>query len=596
MKVILKYLKPYRMLLIGSFLLIVVRAFLELMVPKYLGDFINEIIVITSTSSSLKFTDKATLSLILMLVYTILTIIASMIGGFLEAKIIAGYSRDLRKALYDKVISLSTNDINEVTISSLITRCTDDVKQTEQFLVNSFRMIILQPFFIVGGIVYSILIHPTLTLVLAAGIFSILFFLFVLSLIVFPKIKVIQKILDKLNLYTRETISGLRVIRAFNKEEYHQVKFDEANMKNHKMMRFFSISMSLLRPYITLLIGLIWVAISYFGGTYFVSKGIKPGDLFSLIQYAIRVIMGLLILGFVFSSIPRAIVSVNRVKEVLLKESSMKEEKDLYKIYKENNIFYIKDLKTNIIKEFLGKITFKNVSFKYEGAKSAILSNLNFEIKPNQTVAFIGSTGSGKSTLINLIPRFYDVTGGTILIDDIDIKKFSYFDLRSLIGYVPQKGYLFKGSIKENVAFGKEIENEKIDGYLKLSKAYDFVYNLENKLEYQVSQGGTNISGGQRQRLSIARALACEPKIFVFDDSFSALDYITDKEVRSNLSKINATKLIVAQRISTIKNADLIVVLEKGKVCGIGKHEELFNKCLCYREIALSQLSKEELS
>jgi ATP-binding cassette subfamily B protein len=519
---------------------------------------------------------------ILMLAATLISIVVTIISGYRESKISAGFAKDLRKAVYKKIESFSLKEMDHFTTSSLITRSTNDITQLQGTVNMMLRMIILSPFLAVGAIFFSIQENPSLSMVLIASISALLVMIVIIFAISLPKFDLIQKLVDRLNLVIRENLSGLRVIRAYNNQKYQEKKIEDASRDSMKLNIFVNRVTSLMWPVMGLIMGLTSLAIIYFGSTLFIGRveGFNPGSMMALMQYAMRAIMAFMFMTMIFIMIPRASISARRIMAVLEMKVDIKDPNE-----------------PDIIKDFvLGEIEFKDVSFKYPGASSPVLENISFVAKKGQTTAFIGSTGSGKSTLINLIPRFYEVSQGAVLIDGIDIRNLRIKDLHKHIGYVPQQGILFGGTIQENILFGEDNNDiDVMDHAALIAQAKDFIEEKEEKYQYQIAQGGKNVSGGQRQRLSIARAIAKKPSIFIFDDSFSALDYATDKKLRRSLESIQSTKLIVAQRINTIRNADQIVVLDQGNVVGIGTHKELLKTCVVYQEIASSQLAKEEL-
>lgn len=587
MKVIFRFLKPYIWLIVAVTFLIVIRGLTELLLPSFLTKFIADGIDQANYEVMWKY---ATLMLVVVLVGVGVTILSS----YFESKISTNFGYDLRIAVYEKVSQFSIAELNEFTVSSLITRNTQDIQQLQMVTNMSLRMLILQPILAIGGIIFAIRTHAPLSIVIAVGIISLLVILAVLFLLSIPKFTVMQKLYDRMNLVTRETLGGVKVIRAFDGDKLQQDKFDEVNKDIYKTGRFINLLLSLTWPFMSIIMGLIGVFILYLGATKYLNfNEFGYESLITLNIYATRVIMAFMMMSFMFVMIPRALVSAKRINEVLDKEPSIKDPENPISLVKENGI-YKTAIDDNEI-EFSGSVEFVDVCFQYPDAEAKILDNISFVAKANQTVAFIGSTGSGKSTLINLIPRFYDVSCGEILIDGVNINQFRLRDLRDILGYIPQQGYLFTGSVRDNIKYGSDIRDEEIWEALDISQA-SFVNNLDGKLDYQIAQGGTNVSGGQRQRLSIARAISKKPVIYIFDDSFSALDYKTDSELRKRLESVKGTKLIVAQRVATVMQADMIIVLDKGKMIASGRHEELLKTCPVYYEIAESQLSEEELT
>ncbi len=513
-----------------------------------------------------------------MLGITFLIMVVAITISYLAARVAARFSRDLRSKIVSKVMSFSNQELEHFSIASLITRCTNDIQQIQMLIVMSLRMVIYAPIIGIGA--YTKVSGNSMSWVIGVGVLAILILVITLLVVALPKFQIVQNQIDKLNLITREILTGIPVIRAFSNQKFEEKRFDEANHNLMKTNLFVNRVMTFMMPMMTFIMNATSILIIWVGASRIDAGTMQVGSLIAFISYTMQIIMAFLMFSAMSVILPRSWVSMKRIAEVLNTDLSIKEKEKV---------------KKNVIKE--GIIEFKNVSFKYPGAEENVLENISFKAG-NGTTAIIGSTGSGKSTLINLIPRFYDVTSGEILIDGLDIRDLKISDLRANIGYVPQRGVLFSGTIKSNILIGNEnINNEEIDRVVSIAQATEFIEGKEDKYEAQVSQGGTNLSGGQKQRLSIARAIALKPKIFIFDDSFSALDFKTDKNLRAALNKEikDSTILLVAQRISTVLNADQIIVLDNGKVVGIGTHNELLESCEVYREIALSQLSEEEL-
>lgn len=581
MKRILSFLKPYKWGVILVFILVASRAVLDLLLPMILGRLVDDGIGLGSQIIEPNLTKVYQFSL-LMFVITIVSIGVTILSGYMESKISASFAVDLRKAVYHKIEQFSMREVNHFSTSSLITRSTNDIQQLQNYVNMMLRMLILQPFLAIGAVTFSILQHPTLSMILIASVTALIIMLVIIFSITLPKFQLVQKLVDRLNLVTRENLTGLRVVRAYNTQEYQAKRIDDASKASMVLNVFVNRVMGLMWPIMSLIMGFTSLTIVYLGSKYFVGvDGFDPGSLMALMQYAMRAVMSFMFLTMIFIMIPRATISARRVKEVL--------DMDI-KIDDPVNAAILPD-------NMQGEIVFEDVCFQYPDADEPVLSHLTFTVKPGSTTAFIGSTGSGKSTLINLVPRFYERSCGMITIDGIDIKQMRQKDLHGLIGYVPQKGVLFSGTIAENIMFGKEeySEEDMIDA-AKIAQAHDFIMEMEQTYETNVAQGGTSVSGGQRQRLSIARAIAKKPLIYIFDDSFSALDYQTDQRLRKRMDeKVQATKLIVAQRINTIRYADQIIVLDQGTMVGKGKHDELLKTCPVYQEIASSQLSKEEM-
>ncbi len=508
----------------------------------------------------------------------ITTIIVGLVGARLSAKL----GKKIREEVFEKVVSFSKTEIKGFGTASLITRTTNDVQQIQMVLVMLLRVVFYAPIIGVGGVIKSLNANSSMAWIIAVGVMAILTLVITLFGIVMPKFKIFQTLVDKLNLVTREILTGLPVIRAFSNEKHEEKRFDKANTDLTKNSLFVSRVMSLMMPMMTLIMNGICILIIW-KGAYAVDAGkMQVGDMMAFIQYTMQIIMAFLMISMISIMLPRASVSAKRILEIL----------------NTNNVINDPESSKEFDKDKKGYVEFKNVCFRYPDASEDVISDINFTAMPGTTTAFIGSTGSGKSTLINLIPRFYDVTEGAIYVDGVDIRDVKQKDLRAKIGYVPQKGLLFTGDIASNIKYGREnISDKDMVESANIAQASEFINNFEEKYHYPIAQGGTNVSGGQKQRLSIARAIAIKPDIYIFDDSFSALDFKTDARLRQELKKVTqkSTVFIVAQRISTIMNADQIIVLNEGKVVGKGTHDELMKKCDVYKEIALSQLSKEEL-
>ena len=513
---------------------------------------------------------------------TVLSMMASITVGFLASKVGAALGRTLRSKTFEKVMRFSSKEMTEFSTASLITRSTNDIQQIQQMTVMMLRMVFFAPFMALGGIYKVLNTNTSMTWIIGVAVLGVVLIVAILFSTVMPRFKIVQNLVDKLNLVTREILTGLPVIRAFSTERFEENRFNDVNKDLTKVNMFVNRMMSCMMPAMMLVMNVISVLIVWVGAKNIDTGAMQVGDMMAFIQYTMQIVMSFLMISMISVMIPRAAVSANRINEVLEKDIVIKEDK---------NVKSFEDDKK-------GLVEFKNVSFKYPDADENVLEDITFTAKPGQTTAFIGSTGSGKSTLINLIPRFHDVTEGEIKVDGVNIKNASIHELRGKIGYVPQKGILFSGTIDSNLRYGKkDATEEEIIKAAKIAQAIDFIDDKEDKFDSEISQGGSNVSGGQKQRLSIARAIAKDPEIFIFDDSFSALDFKTDSKLRKALkSEIkDSTVLIVAQRISTILDADQIVVLDEGKVVGIGTHKELLKNCEIYKEIALSQLSKEEL-
>ena len=519
---------------------------------------------------------------LIMIGITILGVIASICVGFLASRVGASLGRVLRSKTFEKVMRFSSKEMTEFSTASLITRSTNDIQQIQMMTVMILRIVFFAPFMAIGGIYKALSTNTSMAWIIGVAVLAVVVVVIILFSTVMPRFKKLQNLVDRLNLVTREILTGLPVIRAFSTEQFEERRFDKANKDLTKVNMFVNRMMSAMMPLMMLVMNIISVLIVWVGAKNIDTGAMQVGDMMAFIQYTMQIVMSFLMISMISVMIPRAAVSANRINEVLDKEIVIKEDK-VPEQFDENQ---------------KGVVEFKNVSFQYPDADEKVLHDINFTARPGETTAFIGSTGSGKSTLINLIPRFHDVTEGKILVDGRDIRHVSVHDLREKIGYVPQKGVLFSGTIDSNLRYGKKEANEnEIKKAAKIAQALDFINEKENKFDSEIAQGGSNVSGGQKQRLSIARAIAKDPEIFIFDDSFSALDFKTDAKLRKALKAEteNSTVLIVAQRISTILDADQIVVLDEGRVVGIGTHKELLKNCEIYNEIALSQLSKEEL-
>ena len=520
---------------------------------------------------------------VIMLALALLGTICAIASSYLASKTSTGASRNMRNDLFEKVESFSSEEFSKFSTASLITRTTNDIQQVQMIINMMLRIVLFAPMMGFTSLI-KVLRYPQLSSILGWAVGILITFMIILFMIASPRFKIIQKLVDRLNLVTREQLSGMLVIRAFNNQKTEEERFNEVNTDITKLNLFLNRLMGLMGPIMTFIMSGVSILIIWIGANAIDLGTMQIGDMMAFIQYATHVLMSFMIVAMIFIMIPRSSVSANRIFEVLETEPSIKDPTNPKTLQKENTT-----------------ISYNNVSFRYPGAEMNVLENVNFTAEPGETVAFIGSTGSGKSTLINLLPRFFDVSEGSITFGGIDIRDVSQKDLRDKIGYIPQKGTLFSGTVESNLRYADEnASNEAIENALEVSQAKEFVEKMPEGIKESISQGGTNVSGGQKQRLSIARALTKKADIYIFDDTFSALDYKTDAKLRDALtkmiSKTKATVFIVAQRISTIMNADKIVVLDKGKVVGIGKHEDLLKNCDVYKEIALSQLSEEELA
>lgn len=518
-----------------------------------------------------------------MLGITLLSVFASVLVGLLGAKVAATLGKDLRSSVFKKVMSFSNKEITEFSTASLITRSTNDIQQIQMMMVMVLRIVFYAPILGLGGVLKVLQTNTSMTWIIGVGVASVLVLVMIMFIVVMPRFKILQNLVDRLNLVSREILTGLPVIRAFSTEKYEEQRFEKANKDLTKVNVFVNRVMSCMMPAMMFVMNAITVLIVWNGAHSIDAGTMQVGDMMAFIQYTMQIVMSFLMISMVSVMLPRALVSLDRIDKVLNTDISIKDP--------EKPVKFKKDKK--------GVIEFKNVSFRYPDAEEDILTDISFTANAGETTAFIGSTGSGKSTLINLIPRFFDVTKGEILVDGVNIKDVTQHDLREKIGYVPQKGILFSGTIDSNLRYGKKEATEgDINKAARIAQATEFIESKPEKYETEISQGGTNVSGGQKQRLSIARAIAKDPEIYIFDDSFSALDFKTDAKLRKSLKEeiSESTVLIVAQRISTILNAEQIIVLDEGKMVGKGTHKELLNNCEVYKQIALSQLSKEELA
>ena len=576
MKPILKLCKPYIAAFVALVVFTYVAVMMSLRLPDYSANIVNKGIILQDLGSI--WTDGR-----MMIVVALIGGVCTIASVFFVARIATGLARDVRRRVFAQIENLAIADFNQFSTASLITRSTNDIQQIQMTLMMLLRFALMAPLMAVGGIQKALENAPNLTWIIASAVAGLLIIIVMLFAVAVPRFKKLQQLVDKLNLVTRENLTGLRVVRAFHNEKIEQTKFQRVNSELNGLNLFVNRLMMVLDPVMMLVMNLTSIAVVWFGAWLVDAGTLEIGNMMAFLQYAMQVIISFLMISMVFIMVPRAAVSVRRVSEILDTQPSITDPKQ----------------PNHLPADGVGKIEFRDVTFSYPGADLPVLSGINFTAEPGQTTAFIGSTGSGKSTLINLIPRFYDVSAGQILLDGVDIRNVTLSELTSHIGYVPQKGILFSGTVASNITYGNQKASRKeLEKAAQVAQAAEFINELDGAYDSNIAQGGSNVSGGQRQRLSIARALATQAQIYIFDDSFSALDFKTDAKLRRALAKEmkHKTMLIVAQRINTIMNADKIIVLDEGKIVGQGTHAELMESCCIYQEIAASQLSDEELT
>jgi ATP-binding cassette subfamily B protein len=570
-----KYFRPYLWHLIGLAVLVFGTVASSLQLPDYMASIINNGIV--KADIGLVFQDG-----VIMLLIALGGAFCTIGVGYLASRIATGLCRDLRNRVFARVESFSLVEFNKFSTASLITRSTNDIQQIQMVMVFLLRMVLQAPIMGIWAIFKAYALAPSLSWIIAVAVGVLLTVIIVMFVVVIPKFKVLQKLVDRLNLVTRENLTGLRVVRAFNNEKLEEARFEKANADLTAANLFVNRLMVFMQPMMMLILNLTAVLIVWVGASFIEAGSLGIGNMIAFMQYAMQVIMSFLMISMVFVMLPRASVSAGRVNEVIETEPLIRDPE--------------KPARPGSAQG--GTVEFKDVTFTYPGADTPVLENVSFTAASGQTTAIIGSTGSGKSTLINLIPRFYDITSGEILLDGVDVRKYKLEDLYAKIGYVPQKSVLFSGTVESNIKYGApEATDDQLKKSSEISQSAEFVENLEGKFQATIAEGGANLSGGQKQRLSIARAIVKKPEIYIFDDSFSALDFKTDAQLRQALKKETGHKtvLIVAQRISTILSAEKIIVLDDGKIVGEGSHQKLLRDCEVYREIAYSQLSEEEL-
>nr|WP_312442127.1 ABC transporter ATP-binding protein [Lacrimispora sp.] len=575
LKIFFRYFKPYFLFIAVSVALLFAQATCDLSLPDFMSDIVNKGITTGNTSYILKIGFQ-------MLGIAFISACCTILVGLIAARIAAGVSRDLRQDIFAKVESFSNAELEKYSTSSLITRTTNDITQIQQLIVMVIRIVFYAPIMGIGGVIHALDKNKSMSWIIALSVALLLVVVFSMLAVVMPSFQFVQKLIDRLNLVVRESLEGTLVIRAFNTQGFEENRFEKVNLRLTQTNLFVNRVTSGMMPAMMLIMNLTNLLIIWVGSKAVSSFRMEVGDMMAYMQYVMQIIMAFLMMTMMFIMIPRAIVSIRRVVEVLQTEPSIADPEEAAEI-------------PELPK---GVVEYRNVSFRYPDADEDVLHNITFTAMPGHTTAFIGATGSGKSTLVNLLPRFYDVTGGEILIDGVNIENWPVHQLRNIIGFVPQKGILFSGTIESNLMYGdRKATREQVEVAADTAQAMEFIKSKAEGFETTIAQGGGNVSGGQKQRLSIARALVKRAPVNVFDDSFSALDFKTDAKLRAALREKtgDSTIFLVAQRISTIMNADQIIVLEHGRIAGKGTHRELMKTCEVYREIALSQLSEEEL-
>ncbi|HEW91609.1 MAG TPA: ABC transporter ATP-binding protein [Thermotogaceae bacterium] len=569
-----KYLKPYTWQIILIVSLVTIQSILNLYLPDLMSDIVNKGVVRGNVPYIWRTGGK-------MLLVALFGIAAAILASFLSAKTSMSFGKNLRDKIFNKVENFSLHEIDKFSTASLITRTTNDVTQVQQAVFMIFRMVVRAPVMAVGGIIMAVSKDTKLTMILLVSVPVLLLGIFFIAKKALPMFKSLQRKIDRLNLVLRENLTGVRVIRAFGKEGVEKKRFNEANFDLTETALKVNRFVALIFPLMLVVMNFTTIAVIWFGAKRIDSNALQIGDLMAVIQYIMQIMFSFVMMSVIFVLLPRASASAERINEVLKVEPEIKEPDN------------------PVIPERKGIVEFRNVTFRYPGAKEPAISNVSFKTQPGKTTAIIGNTGSGKTTILNLIMRFYDVESGEVLVDDVNVKNISQKELRNRIGYAPQKVSLFSGTIAENIRFEREeITESDILRAAEIAQVMEFAQKMPDGLDSKISQGGTNLSGGQKQRISIARAIAGKNDIYIFDDTFSALDFKTDAKVRRALKEYtkDATVIIVSQRVATIMDADQIIVLKDGKVKGIGTHKELMKTCQVYREIVFSQLSEEEIA